>query len=198
MQRATSRRALLVRLPLLGLCLWLWGRPGLGARAAEPSARLGRQEVNAEIEDDRGVAVTTIRQEVINGSGDEGGATCDLPIPDEAALMHFQVLSPPPRKGEQPAARGGVEAIWPNLYPVCMGLPGVLSVIGHADWRLHSGKLYTAWGMTGKSGSRRVGRGELLQIVDAELLLDGGDLVDRALEALVAQHFMLVLFHAVA
>ena len=86
------------------------------ARAADPSMRPGKQEVNAEIDDGRGIAITTVRQEVINTGGEEGEASCDLPIPDAAALLRFQVLAPSPRQGERATSRGHVEAIGRNLY----------------------------------------------------------------------------------
>jgi Mg-chelatase subunit ChlD len=111
-----ARRALLSAPLLLFLCLGLWSRPVPRARAADPSVRLGKQEVNAEIDDGRGLAITTVRQEVINTGGDEGEASCDLPIPDEAALLRFQVLAPSPRRGERVTSRGRVAAIGRNLY----------------------------------------------------------------------------------
>jgi hypothetical protein len=115
MHHVTERPLLWMPLLLL-LWLWFYGHPAPWARAGEPAVRLGRQEVSVTVDDDRGIAITTIRQEVLNRSGDEGEAACDLPIPDEAALVRYQVLAPPPRQGESPATRGGVAAIGRNLY----------------------------------------------------------------------------------
>ena len=47
------RRALLAAPLLLLLCLCFWSRPVPRTRAADPSVHLGRQEVNAEIDDGR-------------------------------------------------------------------------------------------------------------------------------------------------
>src|SRR5437763_1339201 len=113
---SNTRRALLAGPLFLIFCVGLWSRPGLRARAADPSVRLGKQEVSAEIDDGRGIAVTTIRQELLNSGGDESDASCDLPIPDDAALLRYQVLAPAPRRREPAASRGGVEAVGRNLY----------------------------------------------------------------------------------
>jgi hypothetical protein len=116
MHRNPRLALLLGSLLLAGI--WLYGRPALRARAANAAVQFGRQDVSVEINDDRGLAITTVRQEIVNRSGIEDEAACDLPIPDDAALLRFDVLAPPPRKGEPPETRGGVEAIGRNLYRV--------------------------------------------------------------------------------
>jgi hypothetical protein len=93
--------------------------------------RLGRQEVSADIDDSRGIAITTVRQEILNSAGEAGEASCDLPIPDDAALLRFQVLAPPPQRGERASERGSVEAIGKNLYRAT-----IRRVPGHGKGRL--------------------------------------------------------------
>lgn len=116
MYRHAIRRALLFVLPVSALCLLLGTRQGVRAQESASAAHLGKQEVTAEIDDRRGLAVTTVRQELLNGSGDVAEVSCTLPIPDDAALLRFQVLGPPLKKGETAESRGRVEPAGRNQY----------------------------------------------------------------------------------
>lgn len=115
MYRNAARRALLAGLPLLLLVFCVWSRRG--ARAQESDAvRLGRQEVETRIDDRHSIAVTTVRQELINSSGQPQEGSCLLPISDDAALLRFQVTAPAPARGETPEGRGRLESAGRNSY----------------------------------------------------------------------------------
>lgn len=117
MDRNTIRRALVGALSLLFFGLWLRSHSSTPARAADESVRLGRQEVSVALDDRRGLAITTVRQGFSNGSWwDEHEGSCELPIPDEAALLKFQVIAPAARADDKPEARGRLEAVGHNLY----------------------------------------------------------------------------------
>lgn len=90
----------------------------IAASAGEPAgaARLGKQDVSVEIDDARGLAVTTVRQEFINSGGEARPGTCTLPISGEAAVLRFAVTAPAPRKGQRAEDLGSMEAAGHNLY----------------------------------------------------------------------------------
>jgi Ca-activated chloride channel family protein len=110
--------SLLLATGLAAPALLLVTRPGARAQEPDRSVRPGRQEVSVEIDDRRSLAITTVRLELANSSGQERPAVCKLPVPDDAAFLRFQVLSPPPRKDEKPQERGGVSPAGHNMYQV--------------------------------------------------------------------------------
>lgn len=122
MYRIATRRILLGLLIASLALLGFWSRRSV--RAQEPDAvRLGRQEVECRIDDRHSLAVTTIRQELLNPTRDAAPGVCSLPISEEAALLRFRVLTPPLRKGEKEAERGHVSAAGRNSYQVECQVP---------------------------------------------------------------------------
>jgi len=118
MYPTVSRGLLLAGLALAGLACALWGRAAVRAQDADPTSRLGRQEVRTEIDDRHQLAVTTVRQELLNDSRSEAARSCVLPIAAEGTLLRFTVLSPPARAKEKPEERGAVQAAGRGLCNV--------------------------------------------------------------------------------
>lgn len=119
-RRSRFRKALLLAIPIL--LIWVYGQERTRVRAQENPEPVtpGRQEVSAQIDDTHALALTTVRQELINGSLREHAGSCTLPISDEAAILSFQVTEPPPRPKEADKPRGRVEAVGRNLYRVAV------------------------------------------------------------------------------
>ena len=117
MKRVWRHAAWLVPLLLLAA---LWSTSTPLARAQEHPVRAGHQEVNVEIDDRRGLAITTVTQDVVNRAGSDQPATLDFPLRDDAALLRFDILAPAPKKNEEPGGRGHIAAAGRNQYRVTL------------------------------------------------------------------------------
>jgi hypothetical protein len=108
MYRPAFRAALPITLAAPAALLLLFVRPTSGA--PPDSLRLGVQEVSVEVDDRQGVAVTTVHQELVNRSRDDQPGSWSFTIPQEAALLRYQILAPPPKKNERPEQRASLES----------------------------------------------------------------------------------------
>jgi hypothetical protein len=112
----TARNALLLGLSLLILIPFVW-TPNAGAQSP-PAAALGRQEVTARIDDRHGLAVTTVRQEWSNAAREPRGGALMLPVPADAAILDFQVVSPPLAKNEKLEERASMRGSGRDQYRI--------------------------------------------------------------------------------
>lgn len=81
------------------------------AKAQGSPVRLGAQRLSVEIDDRQGVSMTTLRQEFVNPTRSEQPASLTLPLPSDAAFLHFAVRGVQLKKKERPEDLGSAQII---------------------------------------------------------------------------------------